>query len=225
MVHNNGRGGRPLEFVPDEAVEAALRLFREKGYAGAAIPDIEQRTGLSRSSLYNSFGSKRDLFAGATDRYQQRFAEEILRPLEEGEGGLADLHALLRRLAEKAGEDDEPPGCLIVNGLVEFGGTDALFLQQAQQHLGRLRDAIGAALRRAAKADEIPRKGQAAKAQQLFGLVLSIEVAARARLPEMPAAALAAAAQTLLCEWAGAARNDPCPCGSGHKYKHCHGGE
>ena len=38
-----------------------------------------------------------------------------------------------------------------------------------------------------------------------------------------PLAADAAAAPRRLSPWANTPRNAPCPCGSGKKYKHCHG--
>ncbi len=31
--------------------------------------------------------------------------------------------------------------------------------------------------------------------------------------------------QALVASYAGTGRNQPCPCGSGRKYKHCHGKE
>ncbi len=50
------------------------------------------------------------------------------------------------------------------------------------------------------------------------------QAAAPAERP-VPAAALATAgaAQDDPAAWASSGRNDPCPCGSGKKYKHCHG--
>jgi preprotein translocase subunit SecA len=42
-------------------------------------------------------------------------------------------------------------------------------------------------------------------------------------LATLPAAAPAAAAATAAAPWARTPRNAPCPCGSGKKFKHCHG--
>jgi preprotein translocase subunit SecA len=47
---------------------------------------------------------------------------------------------------------------------------------------------------------------------------------AEARVPEMAGAALAAGVDPAdPATWGASGRNDPCPCGSGKKYKHCHG--
>ncbi len=54
----------------------------------------------------------------------------------------------------------------------------------------------------------------------------STPAAAPARVPEPVGAGAAAAAEVDAVDpttWAASGRNDPCPCGSGKKYKHCHG--
>ena len=44
------------------------------------------------------------------------------------------------------------------------------------------------------------------------------------RLPPLAAAPLIDDADSDPAEWEGkVSRNAPCPCGSGRKYKHCHG--
>jgi AcrR family transcriptional regulator len=44
---------------------------RRQGYDGVGMAELEARTGLNRSSLYNSFGDKNHLFASALGRYTE----------------------------------------------------------------------------------------------------------------------------------------------------------
>ena len=44
--------GRPKGYDRDDVVVAARDLFWERGYEATSISDLEQRTGLNRSSLY-----------------------------------------------------------------------------------------------------------------------------------------------------------------------------
>jgi preprotein translocase subunit SecA len=66
---------------------------------------------------------------------------------------------------------------------------------------------------------------QDAMMRQLAEQQAALQVAATA--PEAPKAApeplLASFDETDATTWGNPGRNEPCPCGSGEKFKHCHG--
>ncbi|HIG79171.1 MAG TPA: TetR/AcrR family transcriptional regulator, partial [Cycloclasticus sp.] len=53
---------RTRQFDKNEAVNKALAVFRSQGYKATSLADLIKAMGLSRSSLYETFGSKHDLF-------------------------------------------------------------------------------------------------------------------------------------------------------------------
>ncbi len=63
---------RPREFDIDIALDRAMEAFWEKGYEATSLDDLCEVTGLSRSSLYATFGSKRKLLLRSVDRYVDR---------------------------------------------------------------------------------------------------------------------------------------------------------
>ena len=67
------RRGRPRSFDRDEALDRAVLVFWEKGYEGASIEDLRQAMNINPPSLYAAFGSKRELFLAAIDRYANTF--------------------------------------------------------------------------------------------------------------------------------------------------------
>lgn len=63
--------GRKLSFDVEEALDAAMRVFWEKGYEGASLEDLTAAMGVQRPSLYLCFGNKEALFRRAFRRYEQ----------------------------------------------------------------------------------------------------------------------------------------------------------
>lgn len=204
-VQNPSNTGRPLEFDPDKAQDAIMRLFWAKGFLGVSLPDLLEKTGLSRSSLYNSFGSKQKVFELALDRYRHAMGEQMCRPLEQGEQGLGDLLAFFDSVARMFTKQKKETGCLMVNSMVEFGGADEAVARHHALHLNRLRSAIGAALQRAVALGEIPAEGVEAKRDLVLSLVLGVTVAARADLGQANVAAMIDSVRIQIRAWSAQA--------------------
>lgn len=108
---------RTASFDVDEVVRAARTLFWQEGF-DASIPDLEQATGIARSSLYNTFGSKRGLFDAAV----QSYLDEIIRPrLGPLQSDTVDPDAVvvyltgLRTAFLRTGSLPASSGCLLIN--------------------------------------------------------------------------------------------------------------
>jgi AcrR family transcriptional regulator len=104
-----------------ELVDAALRVFSERSYAGATTAQIARAAGISEPILYRHFPSKRDLYFACLDEAWERIREKIDARIEElgpEEGWRAIAPAALRdtkfllpslwmQAITEAGEDDE----------------------------------------------------------------------------------------------------------------------
>ena len=113
------RRGRPRSFDRQEALCAALRVFRERGYEGTSIADLQQALGgLSPPSLYAAFGSKEALFMEAVELYTGRIREAAMQAVSEAPTTKAKVEALLRSAVTAATERGEPRGCLLVQGAI-----------------------------------------------------------------------------------------------------------
>ncbi len=129
-------------FDAEEVVEAAKQVFWERGYAGTAVDDLQAATGLSRSSLYLAFGTKRAVFDTALADYVATFVDPRLRPLEARGAGLREAAAYFRWLAEYFGGADASRGCLYVNSISELAGRDPTFTPAATEFTDRVRAAF-----------------------------------------------------------------------------------
>lgn len=136
----------------DAVLEAAKETFWRLGYDGAAVSDLEAATGLSRSSLYQAFGSKPRLFTCVLDRYIHGFVGPLLGPLEEQAAAADAVEGFVRGLRELFAEDGLPSryGCLWVNSIVEFAGRAAPVDVRGTEFWDRLNGAFANGLRCAA---------------------------------------------------------------------------
>jgi len=55
-------------------LEAALRVFREKGYSATRIEDVCEAAGLTKGSFFHHFDSKEELAIGAADYWSEQTA-------------------------------------------------------------------------------------------------------------------------------------------------------
>jgi len=99
-----------------------MRAFWSGGYEATSTQDLCEATGLGRSSIYNTFVSKHELFDKALCRYME-YKGGLL-----GELLASDLPARqkIRRLLWQAVETPagDPVGCLAVNSAVELAPRD-----------------------------------------------------------------------------------------------------
>ena len=106
---------RPREFDVELAIDAALRLFWQKGYSGVSLTDLTEALGINRPSLYAAFGSKEELFLRAVDRYITGPAAPVAAAMNAGTAREVATK-MMRFYADAAAQPDRPKGCLLVQG-------------------------------------------------------------------------------------------------------------
>jgi AcrR family transcriptional regulator len=137
---------RPRAFDEDTVVAAAKDLFWERGYLTTSVDELEEATGLGRSSLYGAFGTKRDLFEAALRMYLETFIDPLLSPLERDDAGLREVVAYFVIVGRLFREPGAQRGCLMLNIIGEKAGRDPGFTREGELFLGRIRSAFANAL-------------------------------------------------------------------------------
>ena len=125
-----------------------MRAFWSKGFAATTLSDLEEATGVDRSTLYNSFDGKDGLYRSATAAYVDLVEQELFEPLLSGCDGIADIIEFIDRLSNTFRSGANPRGCLIINGIAS--GADH---QATHRYLHSLQDGLRTALERAAAGD------------------------------------------------------------------------
>ncbi|MGU3435840.1 TetR/AcrR family transcriptional regulator [Actinomycetes bacterium M1A6_2h] len=184
--------GRTKTFDTNDVVASARDLFWNQGYEATSLPDLEEATGLSRSSLYHSFVSKRGLFDAAVQNYLTTVIRPRLRVLTES----GDVDGYLAGLSEAiAGR-----GCFLVNTAAEKAAHDAATVTLVNDYRRELAEALAVALRRTR-----PDASDLADRARLLGS-LSISAHLLARVDRDEAVAVLAVARAQYAQWTSAPR-------------------
>lgn len=105
-----------------------MRAFWANGYESTSTRDLCEALGLDRSSVYNAFTNKRELFKRALARYMDATTADQLRILDDHEVPAIDrIRALFARILQTEADnrrDGYGLGCLTVNTTMELAGRD-----------------------------------------------------------------------------------------------------
>ncbi|MGW7479657.1 TetR/AcrR family transcriptional regulator [Nonomuraea muscovyensis] len=135
---------RPRQFDEDHVITAALDTFWRRGYEGTSTRDLCESTGLGPSSLYNTFGGKRQIYLRALERYYESATAEQLELLS-GPGSAVDrLRALMTHAidADVAAEGTGLRGCFAINAAIEAATPDPDVTKVVRRTFDRVEDAI-----------------------------------------------------------------------------------
>lgn len=128
---------RTKDFDEKEVLQKAVCVFWNKGYNGTSLTDLTDGLGISRSSLYDTFGDKRQLYLKALDAYQQQYGNQLCALIRESVSAKAAIESLLNLVAADLLSDEQRKGCFMVNAGIELAAHDAevnnLICQSEQQ--------------------------------------------------------------------------------------------
>jgi TetR/AcrR family transcriptional regulator, transcriptional repressor for nem operon len=171
---------RPRQFDEESAVGHAMEAFWAGGYEGTSTEQLCEATGLGRSSIYNTFSSKRELFRRSLRTYCETATGWHTELLEQPGPARPKLRRLLTRVVDDEVNGDGR-GCLVVNTTIEFGGRDEEISAEIQRDAARLVAAVRAVIEAGQRDGEIdPAKNALALARFLHAQVGGIRLQARA---------------------------------------------
>ncbi|GAB3383778.1 TetR/AcrR family transcriptional regulator [Azotobacter armeniacus] len=163
--------GRPRTFDPDQLLEQAMQVFWRRGYEATSLQDLLAATGLSKSSLYQSYPSKRALFEAALRQYCAQRRRELRERLQSAASPRAFLRAWLLCALEEECAGDPPRGCMLVNVASEFSQADPEIAALLRSGAEGISQVLGEALQWAQACGELD---AAADVQVLAGYLLCV---------------------------------------------------
>jgi TetR/AcrR family transcriptional regulator, transcriptional repressor for nem operon len=146
---------RSKMFDPDQKIDEAMLLFWRHGYEATGMQSIVDSLGLSRGSLYATYGDKDQLWHLALRRYCDTMNDYLARTLDpEGDRPLLpQVERVLLDVIEPPAE--RPCGCLLTKAISERMDDDPVTAEIVHGQLAQARTYFRDAFARALDTGEI----------------------------------------------------------------------
>lgn len=175
---------RPREFDTTQALDRAMRVFWAQGFEATSLCDLLCAMGLSKSSLYETFGSKHELYLATLDHYNRTVtAKHVATAIGAHASPKAGIAAVFDGLIDSmVTSQGGCCGCFLNNSAVEVAPRDPAAARRVCDGLDQVESAFCEALGRARAAGEIPdHRDTQALARYLNSSLNGLMVMAKAR--------------------------------------------
>jgi TetR/AcrR family transcriptional regulator, transcriptional repressor for nem operon len=178
---------RPREFDDERVLDAAMEAFWARGYAATSAQDLVDATGLGRSSLYNAFAGKHQLYERALRRYLERNTEADVALLDRPGPVKERVRELLLGVIDADLGDPQRRGCLAVNAAIALAGKDEAVTVAVRRVFARVEEALVVALERGQRDGEITGERSArALARFVLNAIYGLRVLGKAATDRAP---------------------------------------
>ena len=169
---------RPVEFDRETVLDAALLAFWKSGYAACSLQMLVDATGLSRQSIYNTFGDKDGLFLAALDHYRAKVSIqcETIEASDADQNTLRDFIFNSISVQQNLG----PGACFIVITAFSPQACDAKIKPALDAGAQRVRSALKTFIRNAALRGEFnPQLSPESGAAHLYAVMNGLSALAQ----------------------------------------------
>ncbi len=154
-----------------------MEVFWDHGYEAATLPYLLEEMGISRQSLYDTYGDKRALFLAALERYMS-LAEDEFERLEHADATVDTVreyaHQFVRRITS-----DGPRACMVARSSLEIARVDDEVYAIIGRYSKRLERAFkGAVENSMARGDIVTKQAPLGLARALFNSIQGLSVLA-----------------------------------------------
>ncbi len=171
---------RTKDFDEKDVLAKAVCLFWHKGYNATSMQDLVDNLGISRSSLYDTYGDKHTLYLRALDAYQQAGVLRIEKLIANASNAKEAITRLIRLFTNEILNDEQQKGCFIVNAEIETAPHDIKVNELITKNEQVMEDAFHKVVAQGQQNGDITSKTDArALARFLMNTVKGIRVSVR----------------------------------------------
>ncbi|HMI61049.1 MAG TPA: TetR/AcrR family transcriptional regulator [Puia sp.] len=171
---------RKKEFDEKGLLDKAVSLFWRKGYHATSAQDLVDELGISRSSLYDTYTDKRNLFKESLKLYQQCNTNALITLADRSRDAEQTIKEIFHNIIKESTESEIARGCFMVNTAVELSGQDKEIGDLINQNNKTVEDALTRLVKKGQTDGQFSTRSTArAFARFLFSSITGLRVAAR----------------------------------------------
>ncbi|WP_062057914.1 TetR/AcrR family transcriptional regulator [Aquimarina longa] len=102
-------------FNRSQVLQQATEVFHKKGYNGTSMQDLVDATKLNRSSIYNSFGSKLNMFLEVLSHYQSIHNHNFSQGIAKSYNASKAIETIFDLHLQEIVNDQDHKGCMVIN--------------------------------------------------------------------------------------------------------------
>ena len=188
---------RPSKFNREEAVQTVMNTIWREGYEVSSVKSLSELLGITRSSFYNAFGSREELFQEVMQVYARQSPDYVLGEFQPDVRVRPFITRLYRAICRARASDPEARGCMLINTMTELcPAEDGVGAMLAEAVVGSI-ERLEAVLARGVETGELPENIDVhTKAVALQTLMIGLNVICKANGNEADLWAAASATLT-----------------------------
>lgn len=168
----------------DEAVvlQKARDVFWKKGYNGTSMDELVKATGLSRSSIYDTFTDKHGLYQRTLEHYQLSQQTQLTTVVPQHINGRKKVECFFKRAIEDSLNDKQRKGCFMLNSTTELANIDKKVSKTALDNMDAMESMFLLWVKEGQASGDISKRFTArAIARHLFSSINGIKLVAQTK--------------------------------------------
>ncbi|CDZ77265.1 Copper outer membrane regulator [Legionella massiliensis] len=177
---------RIREFDRTIVLRKAIEVFWTRGFDSTNLPELLEAMGLSKSSLYDTFGDKKKLFEEAIDLYVKEIAFSKVEMLVNASSVKAGFQAFFAEQIRCCTDQKFPGGCFLVNTAISLNNVPPPLEKKIRESVEKMHALFLSQIQKGQKAGEIPHeKDASAFASAIIGTSMGMNVMARVNIRDV----------------------------------------
>lgn len=171
---------RTKVFDEEMVLNKAVNLFWTKGYNGTSAQDLVDELGISRSSLYDTYGDKFELFKSALLQYRKKFGGAMIEMTETSTDYEKTIKDIFQFVVTQSLQERFSKGCFMVNSTVELAPHNSEIAEIVNDNMQDIENALFRLIKKGQDAGLFSKNNTARSlARFLFNTISGIRVASK----------------------------------------------